>query len=337
MIILNDKILEDKENLSIVLENEKKLINSSIEQQNTLKAISLEYMQKIAYSNDNIDTLYADIIVDFLKDLKNSLEQFQINIDLLNNLTKTIDDINLELHKNDINLNYESIESFNNNFFESINTVSQNTLQIQEVIQSVIKYSQLSFLASESKLRIKTESPTEDTTKPDSETLVNIEIPQTDDNQFPQNTLIISETKGKIVLPFTTSSLNELYKNNYEKYSDIKDVIKQEYTLPLELYKNSSISRFKEAFKLVKSKENGSIKDAFDLGMELLFNYNLHPAIISACKNLDELDIYLDCLDNNETDKFDCFKIVFEIPPTVVKNKKVKIWYLNFFCFILKS
>ena len=72
----------------------------------------------------------------------------------------------------------------------------------------------------------------------------------------------------------------------------------------------------------MKKKENGSIKDAFDLGMELLFNYNLHPAIITACKNLDELDIYLDYLENNETDKFDCFKIVFEIAPIVVKNRK---------------
>ena len=31
--------------------------------------------------------------------------------------------------------------------------------------------------------------------------------------------------------------------------------------------------------------------------------------------NLDELDIYLDYLDNNQTDKYNCFSITFEIPP----------------------
>lgn len=54
--------------------------------------------------------------------------------------------------------------------------------------------------------------------------------------------------------------------------------------------------------------------------MELLFNYNLHPAIISACKNIDELDIYLDYLENNETDKFNCFNIKFEIAPSISKK-----------------
>ena len=55
--------------------------------------------------------------------------------------------------------------------------------------------------------------------------------------------------------------------------------------------------------------------EAFDLGMELTFNYNLHPAIICACKTLSELDLYLDYLDNKENGKFDCFKIIFDVPP----------------------
>lgn len=64
-----------------------------------------------------------------------------------------------------------------------------------------------------------------------------------------------------------------------------------------------------------------NLKYSFDLATELLFNYNLHPAIISACRNLDELDIYLDRPDSGETDKFSCFNIVFEIPPVIYKNK----------------
>ena len=81
-------------------------------------------------------------------------------------------------------------------------------------------------------------------------------------------------------------------------------------------YKNVSFPNYESpSSSLVKMYLSGEF--AFDLGTELLFNYNLHPAIISACRNLDELDIYLDYLENNETENFKCFSIIFEIPPVV--------------------
>ena len=46
-----------------------------------------------------------------------------------------------------------------------------------------------------------------------------------------------------------------------------------------------------------------------------MFKYNLNPIIIAACRNLEELDIYLDCLDENELFDFNCFKIRFEVAP----------------------
>ena len=73
----------------------------------------------------------------------------------------------------------------------------------------------------------------------------------------------------------------------------------------------------------MRIKEKASVIKAFELGMELFFNYNLHPAIISACKSLDELDIYLDYLEDNETHKFDCFKIIFDMAPIEVKSNKL--------------
>ena len=83
------------------------------------------------------------------------------------------------------------------------------------------------------------------------------------------------------------------------KFSSYEEIIQTHYTIPLSFFKNASISRFKEAFKLIKNKENLSTKDGVELGVELFFNYNLHPAIIAACRNIDELDIYLACLDDN--------------------------------------
>lgn len=134
-----------------------------------------------------------------------------------------------------------------------------------------------------------------------------------------ENTLIISEKTKKVFLPYNFSSLENLYAANPEEYSSLEDIVKKDYTLPLDLFKIPSVSRFREAYKLMREKENSTFKEALDLSFELFFNYNLHPAIIAACKNLDELDIYLDYLADNETHKFNCFKIIFEITPTLTK------------------
>lgn len=132
-----------------------------------------------------------------------------------------------------------------------------------------------------------------------------------------ENTLIVSENDNKCYLPFYISDLEKKLKNNPDKYSSFEDVIEKDYTVSLDLFKNQPISRFREAFNLMKNKEHSSIKSALNLAIELLFNYSLHPAIISACRNIDELDIYLDYLEDNEIEKFDCFNIIFEVAPMV--------------------
>ena len=40
------------------------------------------------------------------------------------------------------------------------------------------------------------------------------------------------------------------------------------------------------------------------------------------CCNLEELDIYLDCLDDNELEKFSCFKIIYKSLPKLRKKAK---------------
>ena len=159
-------------------------------------------------------------------------------------------------------------------------------------------------------------------TKEVAETIENSNIKiQNDENEVKDNnTLIISDSNQNVVLPYKVIELEEKLKNN-KKYKTLQDVIKNEYTLPLETFKNPTKSRFREAFQLIKKKEHGSLKEAIELGFELMFQSDLNPAVIAACKDLDELDIYLDCLDDNELDKFSCFKIEYNIPPTK-KNKR---------------
>ena len=153
-----------------------------------------------------------------------------------------------------------------------------------------------------------------------------IEIEEDDDDEIDlmkdNDTLIISEEDNQIILPYKLSEVERQYKKNKKKYSSVKDLIQNEYIIPTENFKNPIKSRFREAYQLIKKKEHGHLKEAIELGFELMFQSNLNPAVIAACKNLKELDIYLDCLDDNELDKFSCFNIVYNVPPSRGKGRK---------------
>lgn len=135
-------------------------------------------------------------------------------------------------------------------------------------------------------------------------------------------TLVISEEDGKVYLPYTKEDIKKDISEN--KGAKISEVIDQNYVLPLDKYKNSMRARFREGYNLMYYREKKSKRSAIMLGIELMFESNLHPAIISACKTLEELDIYLDCLEDNELEKFSCFRIIYKSLPTLHKNNKAQ-------------
>ena len=143
-----------------------------------------------------------------------------------------------------------------------------------------------------------------------------------ENNLEDNKTLVISEEDGKVYLPYTKDEVKEDMAQN--KGKKISELIEQKYVLPLDKFKNSMKARFREGYNLMHKKEGKSRKSAFMLGLELMFETNLHPAIISACKNLEELDIYLDCLEDNELEKFSCFKIIYKSLPTLRKKGKLQ-------------
>lgn len=154
---------------------------------------------------------------------------------------------------------------------------------------------------------------------------INFEIDQEKviENSLEDNkTLVISEEDGKVYLPYTKEDIKKDVLQN--KGAKISEVIDQKYVLPLDKYKNSMRARFREGYNLMYYREKKSKRSAIMLGIELMFESNLHPAIISACKTLEELDIYLDCLEDNELEKFSCFKIIYKSLPTLHKNNKAQ-------------
>lgn len=142
-------------------------------------------------------------------------------------------------------------------------------------------------------------------------------------DELKDDVLLISEPKNKVVLPFSVEKLNRQLESEKCAYKTLQELIDGEYTIPLDKFKVGFISRFKEGYALMRKKEKSSFWDAADLAFELMGIGYLHPAIISACKNLDELDIYLDCLFSNELDDFPFFEIKYELLPKKQKiNKK---------------
>ncbi len=293
--------------LDILADNFSLLIHSNISILEKQKKILLQYVLKISdFPSTNLSINSSNELIEFLSNLKKKL----VLVD--ENISKASDYLNKIK-------NLDTTENLNILFNEYINISSEQSkciIDIEDFLIDSIIYTSLNF---------DIQIPLEDTSSADS--IIDEQPPisnnskekkkQDFDNQdtnLIENTLVISETQGKVFLPYTIDTLKSILEEENTKYKNINEVIEGEFVIPFTNFKNPILSRFKEAFKLIRYKEHGSIKDAFDLGMELLLNYNLHPAIISACKNIDELDIYLDCLENNETDKFDCFNIKFEIP-----------------------
>ena len=117
-------------------------------------------------------------------------------------------------------------------------------------------------------------------------------------------------TAGKSKLFDSILDLEEYFSDNPEKYSSLHDIIDQEYTVSLNNYVNNSITRFKETYRLAKSKSNLSVLESLNFAKKVFKIDNVQPVVIAACSSIDELSSYIDCLENNKLNSFEYFKII---------------------------
>lgn len=285
------------ENLSNLIELEKVSLESTLDiQKNFNKQILIfvkKFMANIDFSLDSNDKAFF-----YLNESTSALNKSNSNINVLKDLLVAV----AQLNTSDEN----SLKDYNAQFKETMNSVYSNTESIEKFIHEIT-------------LTDFSELPTNTVVAP---VVCNVdlsEIPvKSSTSPLPENTLVISETNKKVILPYKMDTVEEILENN-ARYHSVEEVINKLYTKPISYYKFSPIARFKEAYKLVKEKEKGSRFKALALAFELLGNYSLHPAIITACKSIDELDIYLACLDENSLDDFKFFNIKYEIPLAVTK------------------
>ncbi len=219
----------------------------------------------------------------------NRISDMLNSLDSLRNDASVVSTVGKSSFKSDIS---EKFDNFNDDYSGLQEDIRKNTYTIYKFLLSLINSFDLplsDFEIHESQIK-----------KMKSFTSSDNPIENTDETSLltDNRTLIISEKDGKVYLPYY-----------------IKDVIEKKYIVPLDKYKHPFTSRFKEAYNLMRYKENASFLRCLDLAFELTWNTLLNPAIISACSNLDELDIYLDYLYSNELDKFSIFEIKYEMNP----------------------
>lgn len=312
----------DEENRLKLIKIELNSLKSTLAIQKNLNKQLLMFMKNFFGNIEvNFDYASSNKYLEYINKSTSMLNKSNRNISQIQNLINKLQNINIcILEKPNINIE-KKIDIYNNNFNKSINTVYKNTTDIQSFIYEISLIDLSDFFSELNK-------STTPLSMEKSESNITISAEEVNDS-FIENTLIISETRGEVILPYNINNIKEILLHNNETYSSLSDVIKKVYTIPLKRYKFSSIARFKEAYTLMIEKEHSSKAKALSLASELFANYNLHPAIITACKSLDELDIYLACLEDNTLRDFNCFDIKYEMPPAVISNTSNTIGSIN--------
>ena len=255
-------------------------------------------------NTDNISN--SNEVTELLKDVKNSLEYSR------NTIT------NLEKLKTLINTGATFSNEFNVLSESCSNLMHISSLKLNEFLLKYIKNT--SFFVDGIKTETRIEADPLDYNTPiynnsnqsKSNPSSNVIVDKITGSTFhDNNVLLISEKKNKVFLPYTVKDLNRIVEKN-KSHRNIQEIIDKKFTISLNKYKSPIISRFRETYNLMKKREKATLADSLDMALEVAFNSKLNPAVITACRNFEQLEAYLDCLELNELSKFDYFEIKYE-------------------------
>lgn len=235
---------------------------------------------------------------DYSEEINNISEKFAKNIEKLNSLKSLLIDINsgfISLSRNassdEVAMNLkEKINSYFSTYEEIKKDIMLADIEVDHFVKRIN--------SSNDK---KSEEVSEELS---------------DGNIQNNNTLIISEKDNKVFLPYTVSEIQSYMEKYPKEYKSLEYVINKEFILPLDYYtKHPSLARFREAYSLIRDREAKSVFDALKYALNIMFKYDLNPAIISACKTEEALNLYIECLENKDLSKFNLFKIEFKLNP----------------------
>ena len=301
----------DTENLDSLIKKEEKTRDILVEVINNLQDIT---------TKDNKEK--AKLIEVKLIDAKEKFELINNNIQILQEFKKKFDNVNNSIIE--LLIKMESEKKSENNYEAEILELKENiskfSVEFEEIKLKVISNEDIvnNFLAEEeisdylNSIKLELNKNTKEEKKQKNKETI-IDALKLDKNS---SVLKISEKDKKVYLPYSAKELSE-YLNRYpDQYSSLDDVIEKEFILPSDFYlKHPVVARFREAYSLIRDRESKSVLDAIKFSVDLMFRYNLNPAIIAACKTQEQLENYLSCLDRNKLDEFSDFEIIFELTP----------------------
>lgn len=314
MIKLNSKTNQD--NVIKFIDMEITSVHSLLSSQKAFSKQILVFLKNFL-GNVDIDSTFSDDVNNFISDASEYLSKINKNIEIYTNLLEQLESIKNNLDTVKYNITVSEITKYNKELSSNTTQIMRNNVDIEKFIHSMSSIDVSEYISIDALDKV-TETVEPEDTKKNTKTTRK----RKSTSKLADDTLIISEIDGTVTLPYKVTDLKRILRKNPEKYTSLSDIILDQYTVPLSNYKVSAVARFKEAYKLIMDREHGTKKEALKLAVELFSNYSLHPAIITACKNLNELDVYLSCLEFDELDDFRFFKIVYQSLPVVSKAKK---------------
>lgn len=236
---------------------------------------------------------------DYAEKINKISKKFVNNIEKLNSLKSLLIDINSDfasLSKKDFSSdeNVKILKEKINNYFSTYEEIKKDISLADIEVDTFVK--EINYSDSSKSSEISEEI--------------------SEENIQNNNTLIISEKDNKVFLPYTVSEIQSYMEKYPKEYKSLEYVINKEFILPLDYYtKHPSLARFREAYSLIRDREAKSVFDALKYALNVMFKYDLNPAIISACKTEEALNFYIECLENKDLSKFNLFKIEFKLNP----------------------
>lgn len=240
---------------------------------------------------------------DYAEKINKISKKFVNNIEKLNSLKSLLIDINSDfasLSKKDFSSdeNVKILKEKINNYFSTYEEIKKDISLADIEVDTFVK-----------EINYSDNSKSEEISSEISEEI-------SEGNIQNNNTLIISEKDNKVFLPYTVSEIQSYMEKYPKEYKSLEYVINKEFILPLDYYtKHPSLARFREAYSLIRDREAKSVFDALKYALNVMFKYDLNPAIISACKTEEALNFYIECLENKDLSKFNLFKIEFKLNP----------------------
>jgi hypothetical protein len=301
---LNDSFTSKEFNFINNIDLDTKEFEKMLKSQELNKELIIHYINhstNLQYNKKNQDSIsnILDEAQNILNLIDENIKSIKTNIEYTNNINTIIVDLLIEIKSNTSNSQYSnfSIEKADlknkiNEFCYIINNSKSNIQNNNAKINEFFK-----------KANIK------NSFKKEPNQMVTF---------FNKNNkvLIVSEKEKSVFLPYSEKEVLEYLEQYPNQYRSFDDVIKKEFILPIDSYtKHSVMARFREGYSLIRDRESKSIIDAFKFAINIMFRYDLHPAIIAGCKTQNQLENYLDCLNRKKPDDFKDFEIKFEVNP----------------------